>query len=196
MDDVIAKLAEVFGKFPGIGPRQAKRFVYFLLAQDAGYVSDLVSGIEELRSEVHQCPECYRYHMGERCVLCIDKNADQTTLLVVEKDADLESIKKTNKYRGRYFVLGGLLPILEEQPETKIRVNELKKRILALPELKEIILALSANPLGENTIDFLREEIAASPNIKVSVLGRGLSTGAELEYADSHTLTHALENRK
>jgi len=213
MNNVIEKLTETFTKFPGIGPRQAKRFVYFLLSQDESYVKNLLTDIKELRSEVGQCPECFRFFvqrsdlkgvrrsdLGVQCELCSDPNIENDKLLIVEKDADLENIRKTNKYHGRYFVLGGLLPILEKQPELRIRIYELRSRIKELPELKEVILALSANPVGENTAEYLHQELAKFPpptgGIKISSLGRGISTGSELEYADSATLTSALESRR
>ncbi|HEY4483167.1 MAG TPA: recombination mediator RecR [Candidatus Paceibacterota bacterium] len=197
MNNVIEKLTEAFTKFPGIGPRQAKRFVYFLLSQDGGKIKQFVENIKELRENVSQCPECFRYFIGKKsCTICADPNIENDKLLIIEKDADLENIRKTNKYHGRYFVLGGLLPILEKEPESRIRILELRSRIKALPELKEVILALSANPVGENTSEYLHQELAKFANVKISSLGRGISTGSELEYADSATLSSALESRR
>jgi len=195
--NIIDKSSEAFTKFPGIGPRQAKRFVYYLLSQDSGEIKQFVENIKELRENVSQCPECFRYFIGKKnCQICADPNIENDKLLIVEKDADLENIRKTNKYHGRYFVLGGLLPILEKEPESRIRILELRSRIKALPELKEVILALSANPVGENTAEYLHQELAKFPSIKMSSLGRGISTGSELEYADSATLSSALESRR
>jgi glutamyl-tRNA reductase len=45
----IEKLAELFEKFPGVGKRQAKRFVYFLLRKNSGYSSDLSNAILNLK---------------------------------------------------------------------------------------------------------------------------------------------------
>ncbi len=196
MTDTISKLTVLFTRFPGIGPRQARRFVYFLLSQDKSYVESLLNQIKELRSGVNQCPECFRYYMSKQCELCYDTNAEQSILLIVEKDADLDNIRKTGNYHGRYFVLGGLLPILEEKPETRIRNYELGIRLKKDKKIKEVIIALSANTLGDHTLEFLRLEISKFPNIKISTLGRGLSTGSELEYADGATLSAALESRR
>jgi len=203
MTNVIEKLGELFREFPGIGPRQARRFVYFLLRQDESYIKNLVESVGELRESVRECESCFRFFIPQRsvrlersdlCDLCADKHADKSVLLIVEKDVDLDNVRKTGKYHGQYFILGGLLPILEKKPESCIRISELRERLKSDKDIREVILAISANPVGDNTVDYLREELSKF-KIKVSVLGRGLSTGTELEYSDSSTLSHAIENR-
>ena len=130
--------------------------------------------------------------------------------MIVERDADFENIEKSKIYDGKFFILGGKVPILEKNPEQRIRVSELKERVQD-KNLKEIILALSVSPDGENTEKYIREllsSIAEKPaltrvssstrdgnKIKISILGRGLSTGIELEYPDSETLKNAFKNR-
>jgi recombination protein RecR len=197
----IDKLTEIFSRFPGIGPRQAKRFVYFLLHRQ-GVSEELIKAIEDLKHEVSQCDKCLRFFTkngspGTLCKICADPSRDGSLLMIVPRDVDLESVEKSGGYRGLYFVLGGSLPILADEPERRIRIRELKERLKAEGQhIKEIILAMNANSEGENTADFLREEIKrAAPHIKTSLLGRGLSTGAELEYADPETLKSALLNR-
>jgi recombination protein RecR len=134
------------------------------------------------------------------CAVCRDASRDPALLTVVARDVDLEVIEKSHSYDGFYFVLGGTVPILEKNPEGRIRVQELmdvvKKR--AISGLKEVILATSLNPEGENTADFvtkLLEPLVKEFSLKISVLGRGLSTGTELEYSDSDTIKNALKNR-
>ena len=136
----------------------------------------------------------------ELCDICLDPNTDTTSILLVEKDMDLENIRKANTYHGLYFVLGGLLPILEENPSKKIRIKELLGIITERLKtgFKEIIIAVSANPEGENTTAYILktlEPISKKEGFKVSVLGRGISTGTELEYSDSDTIESALKNR-
>lgn len=195
--DVIAKLAELFQKLPGIGPRQAKRFVYYCLQAGSGYTDELIKNLVTLQSDVLQCDKCQRYYVKgrrEQCELCLGPS-NPKVLLVVEKDADLENIRRSGSYHGWYFVLGGLLQILEDKPHSYVRIRELKKRIVDIPDLEEVILALSVNALGENTVEYIKSQLKNS-KIKISVLGRGLSTGSELEYSDHTTLSHALENRR
>jgi len=198
--DPISKLCELFGKFPGIGPRQAKRFMYFILKSDNQFIDNLQETITSLRSNIRQCEFCLRYFIpqkndGATCKLCVSP-LNKKSILIIEKDIDLENIHKSGAYNGYYFIIGGLLPILEKEPETLIRINELNERLRDNIDITEVILALSASPLGDNTVDYLKIELAnLGRHVKVSSLGRGLSTGAELEYSDHHTLAEALKNR-
>jgi recombination protein RecR len=197
----IDKLTEIFSRFPGIGPRQAKRFVYYLLQRHNGTTEDLMHALENLKSETSQCTKCFRFFSGvsnrSLCNICIDASRDETLLMVVPRDTDLDAVEKSRSFKGLYFVLGGTLPILEKEPEKRIRLFEMRNRIKTDGNaIKEIILAMNANTEGENTSDFLRQEIKSLlPSANISVLGRGLSTGAELEYADPDTLKNALLHR-
>jgi recombinational DNA repair protein RecR len=97
-----------------------------------------------------------------------------------------------------YFVLGGTIPILDKEPEKRIRLEALLHHIKDHPEVNEIILSLNTTPDGDNTADIVKDALSKvidTNNTKISVLGRGLSTGAELEYADSETIKFALKNR-
>lgn len=201
----IEKLTEYFSKFPGIGPRQSERFVYFLLRQEASFALLLAEAIKEVRKNAKICKESYAYFYTTDpkevlSPIARDKSRDQSLLMVVEKDNDLENIERSRCYSGHYFVLGGILPFLEKEPDSKIRSKELlqivKKR--SKEGLKEIILALSANPDGEHTTSYIKELLlpfAKDHGLKISILGRGLSTGAELEYSDSETIKNALVGR-
>ncbi len=201
--NALSKLAELFSEFPGIGPRQAKRFVYFLLTKDPAYLRQLVKLLGDIKEHVHVCTSCFRFFNDERgntvCDICRDQSRDHTLLAIVSRDADLEHIEKSRAFKGLYFVLGGVVPILEKEPERKIRLNELMKTISSRPHLAEVVLAMSANVEGEHTGDFLTSilnPLAAEQHFKITTLGRGLSTGTELEYSDADTLKNALSNRR
>jgi len=207
--NVLEKVAEYFLKFPGIGPKQARRFAYFLSAVDEKFVKELSGILIDLKNSVKRCSECYRFFEAKEgtpdiCGLCADSRRDNTLLLVVEKDVDFENIEKSRIYDGLYFILGGVIPLAETEPTAKIRAKELfniVQKKAKLPEssnLREIIIATSATIEGENTVQYIRkilEPLAIKFNLKISVLGRGLSTGTELEYSDSNTLSNALKNR-
>jgi recombination protein RecR len=113
----------------------------------------------------------------------------------------MENIEKSKSFNGKYFILGGTIPILEKTPERKIRLKELMNSVESKAKsgtLKEIIIATNLNPEGENTADFIQRtlrELSEKYNIKISKLGRGLSTGTELEYSDNETIKNALQNR-
>ncbi len=203
--NTLEKLVELFRQFPGIGPRQARRFAYFLLTRDSSYVNSLSSLIREAKKEIKKCASCHRFFtpnpkskIQDECEICSDDTREQNTLMLVARDVDLEMVEKSGTYRGVYFVLGGTLPILEDSPEKKIRIKNLELRVRNDRKLSEIIFALNANPEGEHTAEFVAVTISPiikEKNIKISYLGRGLSTGAELEYIDPDTLKSALKNR-
>ncbi len=203
--NAIDKLTERFRDFPGIGSRQSKRFVYFLLSKNRGYLEELTRLILDIKNEVRICSSCFRFYTqnGQKdfCHICSDKSRDHTTLLLVEKDVDLENVERSRAYNGQYFVMGGIIPILDKNPEEKIRLKELMSKIqfeASKNGLKEIILAFSINAEGENTALVVEEYLKPLKekfNFTVSHLGRGLSTGSELEYADGETLKNAFKNR-
>lgn len=200
--NTIQKLTELFTRFPGIGPRQAGRFVYFLLSSSPSYRSELVRLINTLKDETKVCTSCSRFHSNSAgvCSICGDKNRDNSLLMLVEKDVDLDNIERAKDYHGHYFVIGGRVPILDKNPSTSIREKELKETIEKRVQegLKEIILAFSVNPEGENTTQYVQkvlEPLVTKFKLKTSSLGRGLSTGSELEYSDSETIKNALKNR-
>jgi len=201
----LEKLTELFKSFPGIGERQARRFVYFLLRKNVTFRTDLSRAIQELTSNIRQCPESFQYFSPKQpdqilSPIMLDENRDITKLVIVERDSDIDSIEKSGAYYGHYFVLDGTVPILEKDPERIIRLGDLLKQIekrIDGKKLKEIILAFSLTPQGEHTEDIVRNAIINSFNdsVSVSTLGRGLSTGSELEYTDKTTLSNAFENR-
>ena len=205
--DTINRLTKLFSDFPGIGPRQAKRFVYYLLVRDQNYLQQLVGLLNELKDEIVSCEECHRFfpinkkQVASICDICRGANRDTTELMVVTRDIDLENMEKTHSWNGRYFVLGGNIPILEKNPEQKVRLNELLTLVEKLTKnnnLTEIVLGLSANSEGEYTEQILKQTLAPLAEeykLSITILGRGLSTGTEIEYSDADTLKSALENR-
>ncbi len=220
--DSLRRLEEIFAHFPGIGPRQARRFAYYLLGKPPAFIKEFTSLIEEVKKTSSECPQCHRLfiHGNEKsakggsagksapagaCSICSDKSRDASTLMVVARDSDFESIEKSGAYKGLYFILGGTVPILDKEPDKRIRLKQLLERTQkSMP--KEVILSLNTTPDGEHTADIVRDALATlagggtlkNPPLqstKVTILGRGLSTGAELEYADGETIKNALKNR-
>ncbi len=203
----------MFSEFPGIGPRQSKRFVYLLLTRDPEFLDEMVNLITNLKKEIRSCEDCSRFFQKNLsnsvlCEICSDKNRDKSKLMIVSRDIDLETVEKSGSYNGIYFVLGGSIPILDKNPEKQIRLGQL---MIFLDEktrtsdknsekerITEIILGLNANPAGEHTAEFLKNALtplSLKHDIKISTLGRGLSTGTELEYSDAETIKNALKNR-
>jgi recombination protein RecR len=248
--DPFRRLEEIFAKFPGIGPRQAKRFVYYLVNKSPSSISEFVKLVEEVKKSSIECGLCHRVfllsqsadsfrntysnfsstqpnslpnkHSPSRnntsggyplCSICSDPQRDHSTIMIVARDSDFETIEKSGAYNGLYFILGGTIPILDKEPDKRIRLELLLKRLAisdiakptSKPLLAEIILSLNTTPDGENTALIVKDAIQrivgndvstpSTSSVKITVLGRGLSTGAELEYADGETIKNALKNR-
>jgi len=205
MEDPAQKLIKIFAEFPGIGPKQAKRFVYFLLTRPKGYVEEITKLFSDLKKQTEICSECFRYFNSDKeeeiCKICADRNRDISTLFVVSRDVDFENVERSGGYKGKYFIVGGTIPILDKEPERRIRIKELISQIekIAKNGLKEVILGLDANTEGEYTEEYIRgilKAFSAKFGFKISTLGRGLSTGTELEYSDSDTIKSAIGNRR
>jgi recombination protein RecR len=211
MNNTIEKLIEYFAKLPSIGPRQARRIVYYLAKQNDSTVSEFGRTLEKLPKTVTECISCFRtfpkdvYKDNDEnmtCRICADKSRAHDTLLIVEKEVDFENIEKSKIHAGLYFILGGTVSLTgRAKVGARLRFHELKKIIATRAEdnLSEIIFAFATHPEGEETASLTKKEIAPllkKYNIKLSTLGRGLSTGAELEYADPETIRNAWESRR
>ena len=199
--DPISKLTEYFREFPGIGPRQARRFVYFLLTKSPSYLEEISKLIIEIKKSIKICSSCFRFYQDGNttiCPICNSKDRDNTQLMLVSRDIDFEAIEKSKVYNGYYLILGGTIPILDKEPEKRIRLAQLIEKIKN-NNFKEIIFSLNANAEGEHTAEFLKnylKEKFPSADFSITILGRGLSTGTELEYSDSDTIKNALKNRE
>ena len=195
MEQHLDNLTKLFLKFPGIGARQARRFAHFILSQQESYVKNLASTLVDARSKAHTCTRCFRIYEGTPtlCSLCADTTRDQDTLVVVEKSTDIEAFLKTD-YRGLFFVLGGLIPIVQKHIVDGTNAQALVERVKK-ESGTEIILAFPLTPNGDHTDTVIRELLAPYPNA-ISSLGRGLSIGTELEYADPASLSASLKKRE
>lgn len=165
----------------------------------------LADDIKKLGANTFQCKMCFRYAVKNAsnkdvCSICGSTHRDKGIIFVVEKDADIDTVERSG-FKGLYFVLGGTIPLATEEPHRHVRLSELMARVKkdgSARMLKEIILGLSATTEGDHTRLLLQESLrapAAQYDLKVSSLGRGLSTGSELEYADPDTISNALNSR-
>lgn len=189
----IQRLIAEFNKLPGIGPKTAERFVFYLLKKPKGEIGDLVRALEELQKNNLTCSQCFNLAEKDPCYICQDHKRDKKIICVVAEVHDLASIEATGEYDGSYHVLGNVLnPLAGITPE-KLKVRELVKRI-EKEKPNEIIIALNPDMEGESTVIYLKK-ILAPLNVKLTRLARGLPMGADLEYADEVTLINALKNR-
>lgn len=206
MNDPLDTLTELLHSLPGLGPRQSRRIAHAITRKKREWVEQLITSLEAARVRTSRCRNCARVFTRQTdetvCVICRDALRDSSTIMVVEKDVDLENIERCGAYKGTYFVLGGTIRVLDKHPEQFIAISPLKDVVTKAVKngsLREIILALSATPSGEDTAQFVHDELRPlldSTEVKITMLGRGLSTGSELEYIDSATLKSAFDGRK
>ncbi len=204
----LEKLVSHFERFPGVGLRQARRFVFHILTLPEAETKEIASLITSLTDSVAECEHCHRFFAKNnqetrRCQICSDANRDSGKMLVVSRDSDIDAIERSRLYDGYYFVLGGTVSLLANpDAKQKVRAGKLKAQISSLTKqglLQEVILGFAVNPDGENTARYiesiLKDVIPTDQPLTISYLGRGLSTGSELEYADPETIKSALNNR-
>lgn len=195
-------LINYFIKFPGIGSRQATRFVFHLLRQPNVEYKEFLIELANLKNNVKICQNCYFIYDKnggdeKTCRICSDSKRNSRLICVVEKETDALTIEKTGKFDGAYHILGGNIYDMQEKGNfisgnLKTRIQKLQSDI---PDAQiELILALNPTPEGDATASFISRELK-SPLIKITRLARGLPRGADLEYADQDTLTHAIQNR-
>jgi recombination protein RecR len=193
----IDELSELFRQFPGIGPRQAKRFVFFLLRKNKAYTEKLIAEIQNLKTMTKHCPQCNRFFSSDNhmCDICRDEKRDASLLMIVAKDTDLETIEKTHTYDGLYFVLGSTLAVMDRDLEKYVDIHTLIA-LLNTKKPTEVVLSLPVNPEGDHTATLVKQLILKhKPEMNITMLGRGISTGVEIEYVDTETIKNALKNR-
>lgn len=196
----IQKLIALLTKMPGLGPRQAGRLIYHILDQNREFALALAESIEDL-VQVKRCALCFQTHeeTGPNCALCVSTLRENKILMVVEKDMDLDTLEKTGVYNGKYFVLGGVISPLQQDSQKRLRLGELVKRISLEKNIEELVLGTSSTAEGDLTARYIEKILEAHTGkngIKISRLGRGLSTGLELEFSDPDTFKNAYLNRK
>jgi len=189
----IKRAIAAFSTLPSVGPKTAERYVFYLLNERPEKTEELVQALSELRSGVTVCHKCLALDEKNPCSLCADTQREQTLLCIVENTQDREVIEATGQYRGRYFVLGGLIDTISKVQPSDLNVRALVKSLKEQP-VKEIILGLNFTLEGETTALYLKTILENYP-AKITRLARGLPAGSDLEYADEMTLKNALNYR-
>ena len=195
----LSRLIEAFQKLPGIGPKTAQRLTYYLLHVPQTELEEFATSLANLKKETILCSVCKNVSESDPCPICSDANRDHTQLLVVEQPLDILAFEKTGRYKGIYHVLHGSLNPLDNIGPDEIFITELLRRISENDaKISEIIIATNPTMEGEATAMFLTKEIKKleKSKLKVTRLGMGIPTGADLEYADEVTLSQALQGRR
>jgi len=190
----IKNLITEFAKLPGIGPKAAARFAFNLLRKPDYELELFGNAILNLKKETTVCKNCFNISENDLCEFCTNEKRDCTSICVIEEAINIPAIEDTNQFNGLYHVLGGTIQPGEGKGPDNLNIKELIKKIKET-NIQEIIIATNPNTEGETTALYLTKIIKPF-QIKITRLGRGLSTGSDLEYADQMTMINAFEARK
>ena len=198
LPDALERAINELGRLPGVGPRTAERYAYFLLRADERTAQSMARALTALHSDVKTCPVTFALINADEDIspLYSDTTRDKRTIAVVEEPLDIVALERTGQFKGTYHVLGGTISPIDGIGPEQLHIPELLKRIRD-DAAEEIIIATNASVEGESTALFIQRHIQeARLNVKVSRLARGIPVGVDLEYADQITLSHALEGRR
>ena len=193
----LTDVIEALGRLPGVGPRTAERYAYYLFRSNPRITENIVEALSRLHNGVKSCPVTFALidAEDEMSPFYTDESRDRTTILVVEEPLDIYAIEQTNGYKGTYPVLGGAISPIDGVTPEQLHIGELIKRVNN-DNVKEVIIATNPSVEGESTAIYLEKILhEQNPNLKLTRLARGLPLGVDLSYADQITLSAALENR-
>ena len=183
-----------FSRLPGIGRKTALRLVLHLLRQDTDDVEQLASALTTMKREVKRCNVCHNISDQDVCPICSDPRRDRSTVCVVENIQDVMAIENTQQFHGLYHVLGGVISPMDGIGPSDLEIQSLVDRV-GQGDVGEVILALSPTMEGDTTNFYIFRKLASFPQLKITVIARGVSVGDELEYTDEVTLGRSILNR-
>lgn len=196
----IARLIESFQKLPGIGPKTAQRLTFYLLHVPQTELDEFAHALARLRKDTVLCSICKNASVKDPCPICSDDKRDKSKILIVEQPLDILAFERTRKYDGIYHVLHGSINPLDNIGPDELYIKDLFKRLKEYDSLEEVIIATNPTMEGDATAMYLAKKIkeifSNGEEMKITRLGMGVPTGADLEYADETTLNEALEGRR
>ena len=184
-------LIEQLAKLPGVGKATAQRLAFFILKSNQQDNVNLAHAIKEIKEKITFCIDCGIMAESEICSICLDENRDEKIICVVEEPQDIYSFEKTNSFKGRYHVLGGVLSPLDGVGPDELNIENLYNRV---ESGMEVILATNPSVEGDTTCLYLSGKLE-DRGVKVTRLARGIPVGSDLEYMDELTLVRAMEGR-
>lgn len=192
----LTDVIEALGKLPGVGPRTAERYAYFLVRNEPAKSRSLANALEHLHGGIGYCKRTFALVSADQELsdLYTDPRRDKKVIAIVAEPFDIVALEKTAQFHGTYHVLGGLVSPIDGVGPEQLHIAELVQRIDE-DDVQEIILATNASVEGESTALYIQQQIGDRP-VKVTRLARGLPIGVDLEYADQITLGRALEGRQ
>jgi recombination protein RecR len=192
----LQNLINLLEQLPGIGPKTAARLTFYLWQTPEHYIEKFAQALLDLKKQTEECSQCFNLDETDPCSICADQARDQSLVCVVERPLDIVAFEKIGDYQGLYHVLGGVINPVEHIGPSELHISELFDRIKN-NGVKEMIMATNPTMEGEATAMYIARKIKERGlEIKVTRLGQGLPTGADLDYADAWTLKQAWQNRR
>ena len=187
-------LISLLAKLPGFGRRSARRAVLHMISKREVLMAPISNMLMEVYNTVHQCDICGNITTTSNCLICLDEKRDKTKLCVVSDVSDLWAMERANIFRGRFYVLGGLLSALDGIGPETLKIPFLVERIKS-EGIQEVILALSATINGQTTAHYIADQLQTN-NVEITSLAHGVPIGGDLDYLDEGTIEVALKGRK
>lgn len=194
--EILEQAIEQLAKLPGTGRKSARRIALYLLKQNEESVVKLAEALVNLKKSITRCSTCGVISDGDPCSICSNAKRQTGQICVVEESQDVFLIEKTNEFRGRYHVLGGVISPLDNIGPDDVRIKQLMQRINDDDEkIEEVILALNPDSEGEATSYYINKLLKPFDNLKVTRIAYGIPMGTELEFIDEATLGRAFASR-
>lgn len=193
----ISQLTESFQRLPGIGPKTAQRLTYYLLHVPQFQLDQFAESLSNLKKNTVLCSICKNVSESDPCPICLDAGRDQSVVLVVEQPLDILVFERTGQYKGQYHVLHGAINPLENIGPDEIFIQQLFDRVTNGSVTSEIIIATNPTMEGEATAMYISSKLKSqNSKVKITRLGMGIPTGADIEFADDVTLRQSLLGRR
>lgn len=194
MSSSLEDLVKLFSKFPGLGPRSAKRVVFSLLKNRKQLIPNFLELLNRLKLELVDCDLCGNIDVLNPCNICSNVKRMKNKICVVEEVSDLWAIEKSQSHNGIYHVLGGVLSAIDGIGPDELNLKTLFEKVKVL-DIDEIILATNPTSEGQLTAQYIADQFDKT-NILVTRLAQGLPMGSELDYIDDGTLLTSFKSRR
>lgn len=189
----LERLIDEFNKLPGIGRKSATRLAFHILEMSEEQVEKFSEAMKEVKKTIKKCPVCGDFCENDICNICADETRDKEIVCVVEDSRDIISFEKTGKYNGTYHVLNGKIAPLNGMTPDKLNIKSLLERVAAT-DISEVILALNPDLEGETTSLYLTKLLKPF-GVKITKIASGIPIGGNIEFADTATISKALDGR-
>ena len=185
------QLIRELSRLPGIGQKTAQRLTFHILKSDQNDVERLARSLMDIKAKTGSCTICGAITETDPCGICNDSKRDDYLICIVEDAQDIYAFEKTNSFRGKYHVLGGVISPLDGIGPDDLNLEKLYSRI---ESGTEIVLATNPSIEGDTTALYLAK-VLSKKKVKITRLARGIPIGSEIEYMDEITLIRAMEGR-